>query len=206
MEAKPYKKSEGVCWSCGNESEQIFKLNSFPLTGRFPNKDEDSLRGNLTFGMCKSCSLIQLEQAYSPEDLYSEYYYKSSINNTMRLHLVNLVTDVLNQYGSKPSGNWLDIGCNDGYTVSIAKSIGWDVTGVDPSNVIGKYYSSLFDNGQFINDIFPSEKLNKEGTYDIITTISMFYDIHNLRDFIKQIENHLAEDGIWVVEMNYTKT
>ena len=33
----------------------------------------------------------------------------------------------------------------------------------------------------------------------------MFYDIHNLRDFIKQIENHLAEDGIWVVEMNYTK-
>ena len=45
----------------------------------------------------------------------------------MRLHLVNLVTDVLNQYGSKPSGNWLDIGCNDGYTVSIAKSIGWDL-------------------------------------------------------------------------------
>ena len=29
MEAKPYKKSEGVCWSCRNESEQIFKLNSF---------------------------------------------------------------------------------------------------------------------------------------------------------------------------------
>ena len=205
MEAIPYKTSYNKCWSCGSETSQIFKLDKFPLTGRFPKKDEASLKGDLTFSICKSCSLIQLEQAYSPKDLYSEYYYKSSINNTMRLHLTNLVSDISNKYGAKSPGNWLDIGCNDGYTLSIAKAIGWEVTGVDPSNIIGKYYNSLFEKGSFINDIFPSEKLSTEFKFDIISTISMFYDIHNLGDFIKRIETHLKENGIWVVEMNYTK-
>ena len=205
MEAIPYKTSYKRCWACSNETSSIYKLNDFPFTGRFPQVDEESLKGNLTFAMCQHCNLIQLEQAYSPEDLYSEYYYYSSINNTMRLHLTNLVTDVVNQYGTKPPGNWLDIGCNDGYTLSIAKSIGWETYGVDPSNIIGKYFNSLYSNGNFINDIFPSEKLNNDNLFDIITSISMFYDIHNLKEFINKIELLLSKDGIWIVEMNYTK-
>ncbi len=205
MEAIPYKTSYKRCWACSNQTTPIYSLDNFPFTGRFPKEDEVSLRGNLTFSMCNTCSLIQLEQAYSPEDLYSEYYYYSSINNTMRLHLTNLVSDIVNQYGTKPPGQWLDIGCNDGYTLSIAKAIGWDTVGIDPSNIIGKYYNSLYSNGNFINDIFPSDKLVNDYSFDIITSISMFYDIHNLKEFINKIESHLKEDGIWIVEMNYTK-
>tara|TARA_Y100001968_G_scaffold100812_1_gene90735 strand:+ start:7617 stop:8849 length:1233 start_codon:yes stop_codon:yes gene_type:complete len=205
MLAKPFNSSYKKCWACSNVTTNLFNLDNFPFTGRFPQKDETSLRGNLTFSMCNDCALIQLEQAYSPDDLYSEYYYYSSVNNTMRLHLTNLVADIVTKYGTKPPGRWLDIGCNDGYTLSICKAIGWETTGVDPSNVIGKYYKNIFTEHNFINDIFPSKKIPQNNQFDIITTISMFYDISNLKQFIKAIENLISDKGIWIVEMNYTK-
>lgn len=205
MNAIPYKTSFKRCWSCNSDTTNIYSIKNFPFTGRFPKKNEESLRGDLSFSCCNSCKLIQLEQAYSPDDLYSEYYYYSSINNTMRLHLANLVVDIANKYNTKPAGKWLDIGCNDGYTLSIARSMGWQTFGIDPSNIVGKYYQTLFANGEFIRDIFPTNSLKKESSFDIITTISMFYDIYNLNSFIKNIENHLENNGIWIVEMNYTK-
>ena len=109
MKASPIKVSK-KCWGCKNPLETVFNLEDFPFTGRFPERDEPSLVGDLTFNVCKKCKLIQLEQAYSPDDLYSEYYYRSSINNTMRAHLSNLVISILNNFGEKKPGKWLDMG------------------------------------------------------------------------------------------------
>lgn len=207
MKAVPYKKSISKCWACNSGTLPLYKINNFPFTGRFPKKDEESMVGDISMTMCKECNLIQLEEAYSPEEMYNEYYYSSSINNTMRIHLMNLVTDIINSYGSEIPGRWLDIGCNDGFTLSIAKSIGCECFGIDPSNIIGKYFNKIFKtgSGRFINDIFPTEKLDNHYKFDVITTISMFYDIYNLKQFLNKVEDHLTEKGIWIIEMNYTK-
>ena len=210
MRALPIKTSIGSCWCCKSETFSLFELNNFPLTGRFPKKGEETMTGDLSFSVCKECKLIQLEQAYSPEDLYSEYYYRSSINNTMRNHLANLVIDILNRYGFKKPGKWLDIGCNDGFTMSIPKTLGWSTKGIDPSNVIGKFFKELFlknqyEDNDFINDIFPPRNIKMfDEKFDVISTISMFYDIFELENFINQIDKSLSNEGIWVVEMNYT--
>ena len=94
--------------------------------------------------------------------------------------------------------------------MSIPKTLGWSTKGIDPSNVIGKYFKELFLKNQyedkdFINDIFPPRKINMfEEKFDVISTISMFYDIFELENFINQIDKSLSKEGIWVVEMNYT--
>ncbi len=209
MKASPYSKSNGKCWACKSKTSEILKIENLPLTGRFPKKDEDYLTGDIGFSVCGNCKLIMIDQAYSPDDLYSEYYYRTAINNTMRKHISNLIIHCINKYGKEKQGNWLDIGCNDGYTVSIAKAIGWEVTGVDPSNVIGSYFNNLYSNektkARFINDIYPPQSDEIRDKFQIISTISMFYDIHQIENFVNSIDNHLADDGIWVIEMNYTK-
>ena len=209
MKAKPYSISSGKCWACQSNTKQILKFDSLPLTGRFPYKDEDYLTGDIYFSVCENCKLIMIEQAYSSNDLYSEYYYRTAINNTMRKHISNLVIHCINKYGKEKQGKWLDIGCNDGYTLSIAKAIGWEVTGVDPSNVIGSYFNDLYPNEKiktrFINDIYPPKSEEIKDKFQIITTISMFYDIHEIEKFVHSIDKHLTDDGIWVIEMNYTK-
>ncbi len=109
----PIQCSKNVCWACKSKTRQVFKLPQFPLTGRFPKKNEPSLSGDLTFSVCQSCKLIQLEEAYSPKDLYSEYYYRSSINNTMRQHLANMVIDIINEFKFKGNGNYTEIYTKD---------------------------------------------------------------------------------------------
>ena len=203
----PYQQTNS-CWSCGGKLEDCFFVDKMPLTGRFPKKNEDHLSGDITISVCSDCSLLQLRQAYSPDDMYDQYFYQSSINNTMRKHLYALVGRILDLYGAHQPSSWLDIGCNDGFLLSIAHLLGWNTVGVDPSDVIGEFFNKSIQStsGEFVNDIFPTPKLNgfADKSFDIITSILMFYDVSNLASFLKEINRLLSDKGIWSVEMNYT--
>ena len=69
--------------------------------------------------------------------------------------------------------------------------------------MIGEFFSHTIkaDDCHFIN-IFPnSDGVYPDGSFDIITCISMFYDVSNLPEFISQIKRLLSKEGVWVVEM-----
>ena len=207
MQIAPYQETD-TCWSCGGKLKDAFSFDQMPLTGRFPAVEDPHLSGDVSIASCDSCGLLQLKQAYSPDLMYEEYFYQSSINNTMRKHLYELVSRILNVYGGHDPRSWLDIGCNDGFLLSLAKLLGWKSVGVDPSDVIGEFFSHTIkaDDCHFINNIFPNSDLGvyPDGSFDIITCISMFYDVSNLPEFISQIKRLLSKEGVWVVEMNYT--
>ena len=38
----------------------------------------------------------------------------------------------------------------------------------------------------------------------VISSISMFYDLSDPERFVEDVKELLTEDGLWVVEMNYT--
>ena len=200
------------CWSCEGELEDLFELPEMPLTGRFPSQGEEHLVGDITLSICSHCKLLQLKQAYSPSVMYEQYFYQSSVNNTMRNHLLNLISKILSHVGPIEPANWLDIGCNDGYLLSIIRSLGWNTFGVDPSDIIGSYLLDTFGENiessktTFINDIFPSNARHSLGSqqFDVITSISMFYDVSNIGEFVKEIDLLLSPKGTWIVEMNYT--
>ena len=71
--------------------------------------------------------------------MYEEYFYQSSVNNTMRNHLLGVVNRILTHYGPSQPSRWLDIGCNDGYLCPLSGL--WDGVpfGVDPSDILGRY-------------------------------------------------------------------
>ena len=183
-----------------------------PLTGRFPIERDSHLTGDITLAICEDCKLLQLKQAYSAEIMYEEYFYQSSVNNTMRSHLLTLVDRINRHLGPKPPTRWLDIGCNDGYLLSIVRSLGWETVGVDPSDIIGSYLLDCFDENittsktTFINSIFPNDQLEyiPANSFDVVTSISMFYDVSNIDKFVAEVERLLSPNGVWIIEMNYT--
>jgi SAM-dependent methyltransferase len=149
----------------------------------------------------KACGLLQMEYTIPPEILYSAYWYRSGTNHTMRNHLKGIAQEAMEMRNVHESATVLDIGCNDGtllgfYPQSFTKF------GVDPSDVAQEITAPV----TVIQDIFPSGELIKklEGrTFDIITSIAMFYDLEDPIGFTRSIKSILAPDGIWIFEMSY---
>ncbi|OGI06670.1 MAG: methyltransferase [Candidatus Melainabacteria bacterium RIFCSPLOWO2_02_FULL_35_15] len=151
----------------------------------------------------KACGLLQMEFSIPPEILYSVYWYRSGINNTMRMHLGNIANDAAEIIG-KAKALVLDIGCNDG-TLLNSYPKEFKKIGIDPSNIAKSIQGDI----KVVEDFFPSKKLAnviQEERCDIITSIAMFYDLENPIEFTKAIKNILAPTGIWILEMSYMPT
>lgn len=148
----------------------------------------------------KACGLLQMESTVPPEVLYSDYWYRSGTNQTMRSHLQGIAAEATALVDSK-TARVLDIGCNDG-TLLKCYPPGFVKFGIDPSDI-------ALESGEgitLVQDIFPSGELvtKAEGSlFDIITSVAMFYDLEDPVHFTRGIKQLLSETGLWVFEMSY---
>lgn len=153
----------------------------------------------LTLLLCTKCSLVQLSETVDRENMYHDGYgYRSGVNEQIRRNLKMLVNKAIG-FVEKP-GNWLDIACNDGTLLSMVPQDVFRV-GVDPVKKF-KVESELHAD-LIVDDYFPSNQLSNEFNFDVITSISMFYDLDDPNQFVSTIADYLARKGIWVVQQNY---
>jgi len=150
------------------------------------------------------CGLLQMEYTVPPSILYSSYWYRSGTNQTMRDHLRGIVEEAT-AMSNQPPQLVLDIGCNDGTLLSYYPTQ-VEKVGIDPS-VIGREVN--LPNTLVINDLFPCKELSstlRGRRFDLITAIAMFYDLEAPVEFVRNIAEALAPEGLWVFEMSYMPT
>jgi hypothetical protein len=145
-----------------------------------------------------ACGLLQMRHTVPPEILYSNYWYVSGTNQTMRDHLKGIRDEAMMLAGEGDRRSILDIGCND-LTLLNYFPDGWVRVGIDPSSVP---QLSITAEMRVIKDLFPSSQIGHQ-QFDIITSIAMFYDLESPVAFADAIMLHLAENGTWIVEMSY---
>jgi NDP-4-keto-2,6-dideoxyhexose 3-C-methyltransferase len=187
------------CRSCFSpDLKTIINLgNQYLSDFRNDKSKPDSFPLNLL--LCNTCNLVQLDATVSRDLMYHDGYgYKSGINDLIVKNLKMLVA-----YGMKLKENpsrWLDIACNDGTLLSMLPSNIFRV-GVDPVKKfkeLSKMHADLI-----INDFFPCDATKDLDKFDVITSISMFYDIDDPNQFVKDVKDKLSADGIWIVQQNY---
>ena len=187
------------CRSCfSSELKSIVNLGVQYLSDFRSDKSKpDSYPLNLL--LCARCNLVQLDTTVSRDLMYHDGYgYKSGINELIVNNLKMLVT-----YGMKVKNDpksWLDIACNDGTLLSLLPSHVFRV-GVDPV----KKFKALSETHAdlIVDDYFPSEATGNLSSFDVITSISMFYDIDDPNQFVKDIREKLSADGVWIIQQNY---
>ena len=184
----------------------ILSLGEQYLTGIFPDKKEIEItRGPLDLVWCANCSLVQLKQSYSLIEMYGDNYgYRSSLNSSMVRHLKGKI-NFLERFRPLSSGDLvLDIGSNDASTLKAYSKDSIIKVGVDPTGEKFKeYYTSDIE---CIPEFFPSKAYNKKFSdkkAKIITSIAMFYDLEDPREFVKEVADILDIDGIWHFEQSY---
>jgi hypothetical protein len=150
------------------------------------------------------CGLLQLKHTVPGEVLYKKYWYKSGVNQTMRMALADVADKAEKLVKLYSDDIILDIGCNDGTLLRSYKSRNVSLVGFEPA--INLLKEARIGTTKIINAFFNYQNFGKEfggRKAKIITTIAMFYDLEEPNQFVSDIVKTLDRDGIWIIQMNY---
>lgn len=185
------------CRSCKGEIKEFLDL-GVQYTSDFRTDNSDTPAYPIVAVKCEDCHLVQLRDTTPSHEMYHDNYgFKSGVSNSIKDDLKDNVENAL-EFVPKPD-NWLDIASNDGTLLSYVPKNVYKV-GVDP---ITKYCKLAEEHADYIvNDFFKAELL-QESKFDVITSISCFYDMDDPNKFVNDVAKVLAKNGVWIVQQNY---
>lgn len=189
-----------VCRSCGSaQLKPVLQLGDQYLSD-FRDDDVKPPKYPLNLLFCEDCWLAQLDTTVPRDLMYHDRYgFKSGVNGTIRRDLRDVVHTALRH---RPGANtWLDIASNDGTLLSyVPASI--DRTGIDPVKKYCREAEAHAD--RIVNDYFnPGYFTGRKIKFDVVTSVSMFYDLDDPNDFVAGVKSVLDDRGVWVVQQNY---
>ena len=210
--SEQYREIE-ACRVCGNSNlELILDLGIQALTGVFPSSvDETVTAGPLQLLKCvanstnESCGLVQLKQSYNLNEMYGDGYgYRSGLNPSMVAHLKAIVGGILGHVSIGAGDLVIDIGSNDGTLLSFYPSRDATLVGIDPT--AQRFEAYYPDHVRVLPEFFSSATVKQhfgEQKAMAVTSIAMFYDLEQPIDFMRDIHDVLADDGVWLLAQSY---
>lgn len=155
---------------------------------------------------CNKCHLLQLNYVVDNEEVFHlDYPYKSGITKTLKDLLHSTSKYCLDNFAFSKKPLVIDIGSNDGTLLEGFKKKGFNVLGVEPTNIAKlankkgiKTIQKYFDK-KTVNNI--KNKFNKA---EVITGTNIFAHINKLDTLMKGVKSLLnTKNGIFVTESHY---
>lgn len=199
-------KERTTCRISGEPLVPLFDLGNLYMSD-FIAKDSSPRIPQVPLKMCLAplSGLVQLAHTAPSDDMYSTYWYRSGTNATMTKELQDIALSGQQTMKTVSGDVWLDIGCNDGTLLSFLDPSLTRI-GIDPAKNGYKELSQKHAN-VVVSDYFTAESYRKSGFGDkkakVITSIAMFYDLENPHDFVRDIEETLDDNGLWILQMSY---
>jgi len=199
-----------TCLICNsNNCKFAFSLKPTPLADAYVSNIDRSLHLKLyplDLYLCENCSLLQLKEIISPEEIYPDYLYKTTTSIGLPEHFFQSAKILKKRFQIREDSLVIDIGSNDGSLLKGFKQIGINkVLGIEPCKKLAIEATS---NGiPTIADFFSfslSEKIIKK--YEkakIVTCNNILANVPDLNDFAKGLKNIIRDNGIVVVETSY---
>lgn len=156
--------------------------------------------------ICKKCGYTYTNPSPAPDELSKYYETMSNYENPQRqgaatiesMKKWNMVYDLIAQKASP--GKVLDIGCATGIGLSIFKSKGWDVLGIDPSPRVAKIAWELYG-VEVKTGIFDINHCLNRGPFDLIILSSVLEHVNYPETIIDALQNILSSNGLVYIEV-----
>ncbi|GAB3974266.1 class I SAM-dependent methyltransferase [Actinoallomurus acanthiterrae] len=197
------------CRICDNRTLlPVLSLGPQALTGVFPRRPDEVVPVvPLELVKCApdGCGLVQLRHTADMRLMYAGTYgYRSGIRPYMVRHLRRKVEAMTRLVDLKPDDLVVDIGSNDGTLLRGYPPGGPTLVGVDP---IAAQFRDLYPpHVELITDFFSrrvfAERYGARRAR-AVTSIAMFYDLPRPMDFMREVRDILADDGVWILEQSY---
>jgi hypothetical protein len=100
----------------------------------------------------------------------------------------------------------LDIGCNDGTLLGAYRTKELFRIGFDPAqNIVpeARKVATHVVNSYFSAEAYRADTVLSSRRPKVVTSIAMFYDLENPRQFVEDVQAVMHPDGLWIVQMSY---
>jgi hypothetical protein len=187
--------------------KELFSLGDIYMSD-FIKDGEEPRAGKYELKMMldESTGAVRLEDFPSPDLMFGKYWYRSGINNTMKIELKDIVDSIYKIKKLNENDIWLDIASNDGTLLSyLPQSI--IRIGIDPVDdsykIEAEKHANLIIQDYFSADVYKNSQFGNQKP-KVVTTIAMFYDLDNPRAFLNDVLEIIDDNGILVLQMSYT--
>jgi hypothetical protein len=193
------------CRIANDELEEVFSLGELYVSDFIEeNQGPRAGKEEMKLLISKESGLLQMEKIVNPEFMYGKYWYRSGTNATMKRELQDVVESVVDSIPHNDGDIFLDIACNDGTLFRfVPKS--FTTIGIDPCDDTYANESRKHAD-QIVQDYFSAEAYwkvaNKKAKF--ITTIAMFYDLDDPISFLKEVDEVMDDEGLFVLQLSYT--
>jgi len=189
--SQPFIEGRGNNFCRGCLSENLFSaldLGFLPIANELLLTKEGKIeKFPLHLKICSDCGLGQVADVTTPERIFRDYRYLSSMSTTFLQHASEFVEEQL-RIGSVSSNDWvLEIASNDGYLLKNFLRHGITVVGVEPAENVAEISRSL--GIPTISEFFSSKLarilLENHGYPKLIIANNVMAHVPDLIDFVK---------------------
>lgn len=194
-----------TCRASEGPMVNVFDLGKLPISC-FPLPSDPAPEHHpVVLALNENSGLVQLKHTVDPDEMYSEYWYMSGINQSMKQALQSIVEQARkrSRLPLNPGDVVVDIASNDGTLLSFYPEDLFRV-GIDPAKNIKPKCCNLHINTYFSATAYRAHLGDKKAK--IVTSIAMFYDLEAPIDFARDVSSILHEDGLWIIELSYLPT
>lgn len=189
--SKPFIEGRGANFCRGCLSTNLFSgldLGQLPIANELLITNESEIeKFPLHLKICTECGLGQVADVVTPERIFRDYRYLSSMSTTFLKHASDFVKQQIENSTFSPKDWVLEIASNDGYLLRNFLNHGIRVVGVEPAENVADLSRKL--GIETISEFFSSELaldlLKKNGSPKLIIANNVMAHVPDLVDFIK---------------------
>ncbi len=198
------------CRNCDTKIVKFFSLGEMPLVNSFLRKEKvsEEKKYDLSVGFCPRCSLVQLINTVSPEELFRNYIYFSSTSKSFLEHCKKTADYLTKRLKLGPQSLVLEIASNDGAQLQYFEQLGVQILGIDPAQNIAKIANKkgIKTIPEFFNYTFAKKlKEEKKIEADLVFGANVLAHVPEIVDFVKGVRVVLKPKGTAIFEFPYIK-
>ena len=187
----PYIEGRGNYFCRGCLGKDLFSgldLGELPIANELLYSTEGHLeKYPLHLRICADCGLGQVADVVTPERIFRDYRYLSSMSTTFLQHASDFVEERIQERMFEPNDWVLEIASNDGYLLKNFLPFGIKAIGVEPAENVAQISRSL--GVQTISEFFScqlaNELLSQHGFPKLIIANNVMAHVPDLIDFVR---------------------
>jgi len=204
---------EHKCRACGEvRLRRLFTVAHIPVTG-YVVPDERLAQHepsfDLTLSVCERCGLTQLEgddfATILTEKVYSQYQATYSLSLSVQQYMRNLLQSIHARYHISEDDTFLEIGCNDGRNLEMARELPCRVLGVEASGRLASLARAR--NVPVLEAFFDRDVgtriADEYGPARLVLARHVLEHVFNLREFVSGLRECMDARSILIIEVPY---